>query len=683
MLYSKFIKSLFLVLIFSALCCSYATGQTGTFYVRTDGGDAAQCTGLANAPYPGSGMGMACAWDHPFRALPPGGPARISGGDALIIGSGSYRMGYAAPGADNCDAASTYDCSMAAIPSGPDPARPTRVLGVGWDQGCSAPPELWGAERTDMVLNLIGSSNVEVACLEITDRSGCVESHSGGLACERDSYPHGDWAVNGLVAHDSANVTLRDLNIHGLAHAGVYAGRLRDWRVEDVRIAANGWAGWHGDIYGDDANHGTMHFQRWTVEWNGCAETWPGGQPAGCWGQTAGGYGDGVGTGATGGHWIIEDSVFRYNTSDGLDLLYHRLDGSITLRRTAAYGNAGDQFKTSGMAHLENVVAVSHCSFFEGKPFTHHVDNCRAGGSALALALKRGSAVNVVNSTFSGQGDCLVIVECGENESCSGNEQIRLRNSIFLGHPEFLSPGDTTSLSWHGTARDPFHFDYSIFQGLKNIPSPCPTGSFCDIAPSLTDARLASFDARLTAGSPAIDAGTPNGAPADDILGRLRDSRPDIGAYEHGAGPPPAQDSLSNEQWITSFYVAYWDRAPDAEGHAYWMGMFNRQELTIPGIAENFALSDEAKAMYPYFNAPETATDAERGAFVRAVYRNLLDREVSGNDEGVLYWVGELRSGASTPGLVIGNIIYAAMQAGGADWQTIWGKVLQAQQGMR
>ncbi len=150
-----------------------------------------------------------------------------------------------------------------------------------------------------------------------------------------------------------------------------------------------------------------------------------------------------------------------------------------------------------------------------------------------------------------------------------------------------------------------------------------------------------------------------------------------------GGATPPLPETFSDEQWITSFYVAYWDRAPDADGHAYWMDTVNRGELTIPKVAENFALSDEAKAMYPYFNSPETATDAERSAFVRAVYRNLLDREVSADDEGVLYWVGVLRSGASTPGLVIGNIIYAAMQGGGTDWETIRSKVIQAEQDMR
>ncbi len=82
-------------------------------------------------------------------------------------------------------------------------------------------------------------------------------------------------------------------------------------------------------------------------------------------------------------------------------------------------------------------------------------------------------------------------------------------------------------------------------------------------------------------------------------------------------GPCLGQDVLSNSQWITSFYVSYWNRAPYPEGHAYWLGMFTQDRLTIHGIAENFALWDEAKAAYPYFNASHAATESQVNDFVR------------------------------------------------------------------
>ncbi len=514
------------------------SAKAAVYYVRPDGGTAEQCTGTVDAPYPGSGANQPCAWNHPFQALPPGGNPRINGGDTLIIAPGSYKMGYGAPGTELCDAAYPWDCHMPPIPSGPDSEHPTRILGKGWNEGCLSPPELWGTERANFILNLTDSSNVEIACLEITDHSGCVEFHTGGFACRRDEFPYGDWAPVGLYAEDSANVHISHLNIHGLAHTGVWAGRLRDWTIEHVRIAGNGWAGWDGDIDGDDSNSGTLTFRHWVVEWNGCVETYPDKKFTGCWAQTAGGYGDGVGTGRTGGNWVIEDSVFRYNTSDGLDLLYVREpDSSITIRRTIAVGNAGNGIKTNGNLTMVNSVVVGNCGFFNGKNFTYNVDNCRAAGNALAITLRPGNRATVVNSTITGHGDCLTELIC--EGSCNGSELLTLRNDIFIGHQEFLDPNDRTCFIYHeGFPNNPVDIDYSI---VYNIKGDCPTNNhnMCQ-DPLVVNPDENSFDGHLQENSPAIDNGLPVGSveglvPAEDIEGvhRPQDSGVDIGAYEY------------------------------------------------------------------------------------------------------------------------------------------------------
>jgi len=505
-----------------------------TYYVRVDGGTADQCDGTADAAYPGSGTGLACAWIHPFIALPPGGTARIAGGDRLVIGPGDYRMGYGAPGDDACDESYTYDCTSAAVPSGTDAGHPTWIVGEGYDAGCDSPPELWGTERAWQVLDLTDASHVRVECLEITDRSGCVEFHSGSIQCVRDTYPHGDWASTGLIASDSTDVTLRNLDIHGLAHTGVYAGRLADWTVENVRIAGNGWVGWDGDIDGDDSNSGTMRFTGWTVEWNGCGETWPGREPTGCWGQSAGGYGDGVGTGATGGDWIIERSSFLHNTSDGLDLLYHSGGGTITLDGVVAKDNAGNQVKTRGPVTIRNSVVVGNCAFFEGKAFTMDVDPCRAAGNALSLTLGAGDTVVLANNTIWSEGDCVVLLGDG---GCDGSETIRWRNNLFLGAPDWTAGGSEDSCFWYSecpsTAPDQ---DYDLIFGTKD-DHPCPSGAndLC-VDPRIGDATPETFNATLQVGSPARDSGAPVGGdvPATDINGapRPRGTGVDRGAYE-------------------------------------------------------------------------------------------------------------------------------------------------------
>ncbi|MGO9972231.1 MAG: choice-of-anchor Q domain-containing protein [Solirubrobacteraceae bacterium] len=63
-------------------------------------------------------------------------------------------------------------------------------------------------------------------------------------------------------------------------------------------------------------------------------------------------------------------------------------------------------------------------------------------------------------------------------------------------------------------------------------------------------------DYHLTAGSPAINTGTTTGAPLDDFDGALRDSTPDIGAYEYGAAPRPlltvTAEELAGSGTVTS-----------------------------------------------------------------------------------------------------------------------------------
>ena len=505
-----------------------------TYTVRPDGGSPAQCTGLVDAPYGGTGSNQPCAWDHPFRALPPGGPARITGGDTLVIGSGGYMLGFGAPGAndtnDECSAEAAFVCFMAAIPSGPDPAHPTRIVGKGWDSGCAAPPQLWGTERTDLVVNMTGASNVELRCLEITDHSGCVEFHSGSIPCNRDQPPYGSWASQGIVASDSSNVLLQDLDIHGLASTGVHAGRLRDWTVENVRIRANGSAGWDGDIDGDDSNGGTLRFHEWHVAWNGCGESWPEREPNGCWAQEAGGYGDGVGTGETTGTWIIEDSSFIRNTSDGLDLLYCRPGSSIELRRVYAEGNAGNQIKTSGPVVMENVVAIGNCGFFEGRPENFFVDHCRALGNVLSLALYRGDSASIVNSTITGEGDCMLIAEC--SGQCDGTERVTGRNLLFVGQTDFLQPFELTCLTYEESfPADPFDISDSLVYRAKEDACPA-VRTICGRDPLLRNMGLDTFDFHLTSASPAIDAGIVAGAPALDYDLRPRSGTPDIGASE-------------------------------------------------------------------------------------------------------------------------------------------------------
>jgi len=535
MMKQGFFCGFWIVLLLSALAA-----EGSIYYVREDGGDATECTGLTDAAYPGSGSGLDCAWKHPFIAFPPEGSPRISGGDTLVIASGSYRMGYGAPGSDSCSAVGSYECHMPPIPSGPEATHPTRILGEGWDRGCTNPPELWGSERPWLILNLTDSSNLEIACLEITDHSSCIEHHStASVRCERDQSPYGDWAPIGIFAEDSSHVRLADVSVHGLASDGIHAGRLSDWTVERVRISGNGWAGWDGDLWDaeGDSNTGTLLFRQVEVGYNGCAEDPDNNDDVllpTCWAQTAGGYGDGFAAGDSGGHWIFEDCYVHHNTSDGIDLLYLNGTAETEVDGLIAEGNAGNQLKISGTARVENSVLVGNCAYFNG--LSTLVDDCRAFGNALSMEFFRGGSIDLYHLSITGEGDCLSIFGCRDSSGCDGSETLTIRNTVFDGKQDFMQPWERSCLYWYDTSvlpTDPLDFDYNLVFGVKD--DVCPgTHSVCGEDPLLFDGTMGTYDARLSSGSPSIGEGTGIGVPEKDILGVSRDLSPDIGAYEFG-----------------------------------------------------------------------------------------------------------------------------------------------------
>jgi hypothetical protein len=515
---------------------SPSTSAGTTFHVRTDGGDAAQCTGKVNAGYPGSGTAQPCAWISPMVALPSGGTPRIAGGDTLVIHAGQYKVGYGAPaGAENCNENWPYECVMASIPSGPDASHPTRVVGELADVGCASKPQLWGTQRVSHVLGLQGSHHVQVACLELTDHSACAAGHpEAALQCQRSTpypktdsrYPFGDWADTGLYAADASDVQLTDLDIHGLARDGIQAGRLNNWRLTRVRIAANGLAGWDGDL-GDStrgsSNSGSIKMSFVTVEWNGCVETYGTSPlaPTGCFGQSASGYGDGLGTAKTGGHWVIEDSVFKHNVSDGLDLLYMDGTGTVTLNRVWSEGNAGNQIKVSGTASVSNSVVVGQCDFFKGQAFVTQapggVDHCRAAGDAVAVgAVNPLDVIKLANNTITGNGNVSVLA------AGPAGSKLLMTNNVLIGKPSYFS----------GTLADVYTEtaitivdSHNLKQTLRNAK--CTPAMAClDVASAgLVNDSFAAFDPHLLSTSPARDSGTGAtglGVPVADFFGTAR-----------------------------------------------------------------------------------------------------------------------------------------------------------------
>ena len=246
-------------------------------------------------------------------------------------------------------------------------------------------------------------------------------------------------------------------------------------------------------------------------------------QPVGCWSQTAGGYGDGLGTGDTAGNWVFVDSTFLYNTSDGLDMLYHRSGGKITITRVHAEGNAGNQIKTTGSADITDSVVVGNCSYFKDKSFTYNVDNCRALGNALSIE-PSGSTVNVYNNSVYSNGDGLLYAE--------GSGTVNVYNNIFYGGTDFWQPTQK-SFYIYSEGGTVFNHGYNLVYNSKDNNNRCSEGTnnICGSDP-LFNAVDSSFDFRLKSNSPAINKGTTPLTTIDFTSKARPSSGVDIGAYE-------------------------------------------------------------------------------------------------------------------------------------------------------
>lgn len=541
-----------------------------TWYVRTDGSTATNCTGLTDAAYPGSGTAQACAFNHPNWAIgiygdPTAYVSKLQGGDTLII-DGSYKIGC--QNSTNCLSASvnitqtarcypswTDKCSFDAIASGPDATHPTRILGKGWDTNCSSKAELWSEFYTYTGLNLTDASNVEIQCLELTDHS---TSNSGLM-------------YRGIYAEDSSNVLIKNVSMHGLKK-GIMAGRLSDWTLRNVDILRNDSVGWDGDIGhtapNDSSNSGTMAFENVNIQYNGCRETYPGNLPDRCCSQSQGCYGDGLGTYATGGNWTFTNVNFSHNTSDGLDLLYHTgaVGSSIQIKNSRFEGNAGNPLKLAARTDIvENSIVIANCGYFEGQSFTSttHIssgvptafNNCRAGAQAFALILKEGSQHKIQNSTVLGDGGILIYTQGSE---CNGTEKILSRNNIFVGGPKFMYAGEDTTLFWPGGSDgngtgtcgfwEQFDNDYGIEWDTKYGCTGTATYQ-CEVDPVFVDTTGLGFytgagqNVNLQVTSPAIDEGDETvtcsyGDCAKDYNYFPRGESYDLGSLEYGSTPP-------------------------------------------------------------------------------------------------------------------------------------------------
>ncbi|WP_433974176.1 beta strand repeat-containing protein [Tunturiibacter lichenicola] len=590
-----------------------STGPGTTWYIRADGGTrysanqtAGQCDGKADVKYSGSGTNQHCAFKDPrylWDDQSYGNDAWvIAGGDTVIIRGGPWRIGFdAAPGSCSgagCGAGYTwcfggggnFGCYNPPIPAG-TATQHTRILGENY-AACSSGgvttrsqlTQIFGGFGVTEALNLTGAKFVDVECLEVTRHSQCIAFGSPAIpaTCSSGS-PTDDYDSDGVHTDNTTHdLLMQDLWIHGHIGRGIkgpIGGLVTCLRCD---IAFNGGAGWDFD----DGNatpivNGNWQFLYSTIEWSGCNQEYPAVHAipvVSCYGQSTGGYGDGVGTPhGTGLSATIDHSKFIYNTQDGLDFGHVDTGGPYTLSITnsIAYSNSGGTFKIGGnfgTAVITNNVAIGDCMRLSapitGAPGTYNAnltDFCRADDT-FPFDFRQNSNYTISNNTIVTYSPTIFDISCwdspgqgGNNNGCGG-AVLNFHDNIVVGYDnpgtynlgglqggpgawyfQEPAPNGSTSGTVIGTINRSNNIYYGIGHGFT-----CPTGYANEkcVTPdfinqpagtgtTFTQSELDAFNFNISSGSAAAGTGiTYTGVPATDYNGVNRPNPPSMGAVE-------------------------------------------------------------------------------------------------------------------------------------------------------
>jgi hypothetical protein len=550
--------------VFKAAFSDAPAPSPTTWYVRPDGGPRdspgrranglpSVCDGLADTAPVGTAQGQHCAFND-YRFLWDDQTYNndawvIAGGDTVILRGGPWRVGWDAascpvdsngnPITQGCGAGYTWAYGGAALQNPAIPAgtasQHTRILGENF-AGCNATnkTQIFGGFGIATPFDLSGAQFVDIQCLEITRHSNCIIYGSPAFpsGCAGQT-PVADFDSDGIHTNmQTHDVLLQDLWIHGHTGRGIKgpigAGPVTCERCD---LAYNGEAGWDfDDDYGTpNAPGATWNFFDSIIEFSGCNQDYPDQTHAiSCYSQSSGGYGDGVGTpGGTCLNTNINNSIFRYNTQDGMDTS-HIDTGScaLSITNSVAYGNNGATFKwgpNQNPAVLANNTIVANClrmsAPMDGQPASYNAnlgDFCRAQ-DAIPFNMRQGGTATLTNNTIITYEPTTFDVNCWD-PSCSASI-LTASNNIVLGYdnPATYNLGGKPGgpgLFYYQASIGTVNRTNNVYFGVRGCSTgiateQCADPHFVNEPTFVAESSLDAFNTNLQSGSPAAGIGAP------------------------------------------------------------------------------------------------------------------------------------------------------------------------------
>ncbi len=122
---------------------------------------------------------------------------------------------------------------------------------------------------------------------------------------------------------------------------------------------------------------------------------------------------------------------------------------------------------------------------------------------------------------------------------------------------------------------------------------------------------------------------------------------------------------LADVQRISELYVAFFNRTPDADGLAYWIGQ-RAAGQSINQISESFYSIGASPA---FASLTGFSTSMKNEDFIHVFYKNVLGRPEGADAGGLKYWGDKLANGTSTRSSLANDILGSAHTfKGNPDW---------------
>lgn len=445
-----------------------ATGRV--YYVSPNGSDANP--GTREQPWASPG--------YASRQLHPG--------DTLIILGGRYVL-------------REYDADIITPPSG----TPDAWITIRGEEGNR--PILAGRENLITAINLSGAQYVRIENLEITH-----DDQARGEAA---------WFRDGLeiLGAPAAHLVLKNLYIHHVDEFGMNIQDVEDLQILDSRIEYAGFGALGGPA-GEQGGWRNVVVRNTSLSWSG--HYYQGGDGS----NRPYDRPDGFGIEPSSGPILLEGVIAEHNYGDGLD----SKAANTIIRQSIVANNSCDGVKLWGTgSRIENTLIYGRGDGnAEPTPWAAIVISPEDQRDA------RFEIIHVTVDDFLGQNYLLYV----QYDYPDVPAHVIIRNSIFSARgpesPIYIAPASTL-LAEHTLFYFPQN-EFVLVHGEQTFTcanlNALGKGNFCADPLFVRPAWGEMGDYHLQPGSPALNAGMSEGAPAVDLEGHPRATPPDLGAYE-------------------------------------------------------------------------------------------------------------------------------------------------------